>query len=324
MKIKNEFLSLLKKGKNLLAFSYGSDSSALFHLLVQEKIDFDLAMINYKTRKNSDLEEESARNLALKFNKKIFIAHAPKFENNFEKNARDFRYEIFEKICLEKNYENLILAHHLNDAFEWFLMQLSRGAGLAEILGMSEFEKRKNYNIIRPLLYISKNEIKEFLKQNEIFYFNDESNENEKYFRNYIRKHFANDFVSKFSKGLKRSFIYLNKDKNKFFKNEIKEFKGILICPKDESLIAKALKIQGIVPSAKQRKEMLKSDCIISSKIAVVYKDEKAFVFSYENCEKLPKNFKEECRLARVPKFLRAYLYNHQISIKEFINSTLS
>ncbi|MCG4100795.1 ATP-binding protein, partial [Campylobacter jejuni] len=53
MQIKDEILALLKKGKNLLAFSYGSDSSALFYLLMQEKIDFDLVMINYKTRKNS-------------------------------------------------------------------------------------------------------------------------------------------------------------------------------------------------------------------------------------------------------------------------------
>ncbi|MFK0432633.1 ATP-binding protein, partial [Campylobacter jejuni] len=56
MQIKDEILSLLKRGKNLLAFSYGSDSSVLFYLLMQEKIDFDLVMINYKTRKNSDLE----------------------------------------------------------------------------------------------------------------------------------------------------------------------------------------------------------------------------------------------------------------------------
>ncbi|ECK2814459.1 tRNA lysidine(34) synthetase TilS, partial [Campylobacter coli] len=33
MQIKDEILSFLKKGQNLLAFSYGSDSSALFHFL---------------------------------------------------------------------------------------------------------------------------------------------------------------------------------------------------------------------------------------------------------------------------------------------------
>ncbi len=69
MQIKDEILALLKRGKNLLAFSYGSDSSVLFYLLMQEKIDFDLVMINYKTRKNSDLEELKAKELALKFHK---------------------------------------------------------------------------------------------------------------------------------------------------------------------------------------------------------------------------------------------------------------
>ncbi|MCC2984488.1 hypothetical protein LKX65_06215 [Campylobacter jejuni] len=44
-----------------------------------------------------------------------------------------------------------------------------------------------------------------------MFYFHDESNENEKYFRNYIRKNFSNAFVSEFHQGLKRSFSYLKK-----------------------------------------------------------------------------------------------------------------
>ncbi len=69
-------------------------------------------------------------------------------------------------------------------------MQLSRGAGLAEILGMQECEKRSNYTLLRPLLFMSKDEILSYLKENDIFYFQDESNENEKYFRNYIRKIF--------------------------------------------------------------------------------------------------------------------------------------
>ncbi len=42
------------------------------------------------------------------------------------------------------------------------LMQLSRGAGLAEILGMQECEKRQNYTLLRPLLFISKDEISSF------------------------------------------------------------------------------------------------------------------------------------------------------------------
>lgn len=316
MQIKDEILSLLKKGRNLLAFSYGSDSSALFHFLVQKKIDFDLAMINYKTRKNSDLEEQKAKELALEFHKKIFIKIAPVIKGNFEKEARDFRYDFFEKICLEQNYDKLILAHHLNDQLEWFLMQLSRGAGLAEILGMQEYEKRQNYTLLRPLLFTSKDEILSYLKENDIFYFQDESNENEKYFRNYIRKNFSNAFVSKFHQGLKRSFSYLDEDRKKLYDLEsIKEIQGLMICPKNESLIAKAVKMKGLLLSAAQRKEFLKGDCVLGGKIGIVYKDEKAIVFKYETCQKLPKEFKEACRIAKIPRLLRAYLYNHKIDI---------
>lgn len=316
MQIKDEILALLKRGKNLLAFSCGSDSSALFYLLMREKIDFDLVMINYKTRKNSDLEELKAKELALKFHKKIFIEHAPWFQNNFEKKARDFRYDFFEKICLEQDYNHLILAHHLNDQFEWFLMQLSRGAGLAEILGMQECEKRQNYRLLRPLLFVSKDEILLFLKENDIFYFDDESNENEKYFRNYIRKNFSNAFVSEFHQGLKRSFSYLSEERKKLYDFEnIKEFQGLILCPKDESLIARAVKMKGLLLSAAQRRELLKGDCVLSGKIALVYQNEKAVIFEYETCEKLPKNFKEACRIAKIPRLLRAYLYNHKIDI---------
>lgn len=102
MQIKDEILALLKRGKNLLAFSYGSDSSALFYLLMQEKIDFDLVMINYKTRKNSDLEELKAKELALKFHKKIFIKQAPKFQSNFEKKPEIFAMIFLKKFVLSK------------------------------------------------------------------------------------------------------------------------------------------------------------------------------------------------------------------------------
>ncbi len=244
--IKAELLKLLKGRKNLLAFSYGSDSTALFYILEDFKIEFDLAFVNYKTRKNSDLEELEAKALALKFGKKIFTQSAPHFKKDFEKQAREFRYLFFEKLCREEKYENLILAHQLNDLFEWFLMQFSRGAGLAELVGMKESEKCEHFTLVRPLLLLSKDAILHFLKEREIKYFDDESNEDEKYFRNLIRKRFAKDFMTLFSKGVRKSFEYLNKDLQDFLgdekQSEILEFCGILMCKKHESLIAKAVK----------------------------------------------------------------------------------
>ena len=119
--------------KNLLAFSGGVDSSALFFWLMEKNIEFDIAIVNYHTRETSDLEVEYAKKLAKKYNKKIFIKDC--FLKKFsEKKARECRYKFFEEIIKQHNYHTLILAHQLNDRLEWFLMQLSKGAGLPELI----------------------------------------------------------------------------------------------------------------------------------------------------------------------------------------------
>ncbi|MCV3527173.1 tRNA lysidine(34) synthetase TilS [Campylobacter lari] len=314
--------SLLKNKKNLLAFSHGNDSSALFFMLLNKNIDFDLALINYKTRKNSDKEEQSAKELAKKYNKKIFVKIATKIEKNFEANARAVRYEFFDEICKKYKYENLILAHNLNDKFEWFLMQFSKGAGFVELLGFKAVEKKENFTIVRPLIDISKDEILNFLKKENIKYFHDESNDDEKYFRNFIRKNFANEFLKLYPNGVKKSFEYLQKDLT-FFDHEIKEFGGIYCVLKNESLISKCFKKLGVLLSAKQRQEALKGDGVISHKIGIVYMQEKALIFPFVSCEKIPKEFKETYRKAKIPKLLRAYLYTNNINTKELMQTLL-
>ncbi len=317
-----KYLPILKNKKNLLAFSHGSDSSALFFMLLKHNINFDLVFINYKIRLNSDKEEQSAKKLAEKYNKQIFIKIAPKIEKNFEANARSLRYEFFDEICQKYHYDNLILAHNLNDKFEWFLMQLSKGAGFVELLGFKDVEQRENFTIIRPLLNTSKNEIMNFLKQENIEYFNDESNQNEKYFRNYIRMNYANNFLLEFENGVRNTFKYLEKDLL-FFENKFEIFYGIYICFKHESIIAKCFKHLGILLSAKQRIEALKHDGVISHKVAIVYIKNKALIFPFIACEKIPKEFKEIYRKAKIPKLLRAYLYKNHIDCNELMQALL-
>lgn len=72
--------------RNLLAFSAGIDSSALFFLLLEKNIPFDIAIVNYNVREQSKDEVEYAKQLANKYNKKIYIKDV-KLENisNFEK-----------------------------------------------------------------------------------------------------------------------------------------------------------------------------------------------------------------------------------------------
>lgn len=134
-------LDALRGAKNLLAFSGGVDSSCLFFLLLREKIDFDLAIVNYGVRKSAKDELKYAKKLAKKYDKKIFVCESPKITRNFENEARRVRYAFFERIILAHNYENLILAHQLNDRFEWLLMQLTKGCGLNSLLGFKSIEE---------------------------------------------------------------------------------------------------------------------------------------------------------------------------------------
>ena len=123
--------SAIKESKNLLAFSAGVDSCALFFLLQEQNIPFDIAIVDYNLREQSKEEINYAKQLAFKYNKQVFIKEVTLETSNFEKKARDIRYTFFEDLIHDYNYNTLIAAHQLNDKLEWFMMQLSKGSGLS-------------------------------------------------------------------------------------------------------------------------------------------------------------------------------------------------
>ncbi|RXJ83666.1 tRNA lysidine(34) synthetase TilS [Arcobacter cloacae] len=320
--------SAIKNQKNLLAFSAGVDSSALFFLLLKQNIPFDIAIVDYNLRIQSKEEVSYARELAIKYNKKIFIKDV-KLENNsnFEKTARDIRYKFFKEIILENSYKTLITAHQLNDKLEWFLMQLSKGAGLVELIGFNEFEQKENYKIYKPLLNITKNELEIYLKENNYKYFIDDSNFDEKYKRNYFRHNFANKFLEKFSNGVKKSFEYLQNDLNSlnFQINPIKKIEELEIFTniKDDNLnirtIDLSLKKRGILLSSSQRDEILKQkEITISHKVNISIKKDYIWV-APSSTTTMDKKFKEKCRLLEIPQNIRGYLYLKNIDLEELI-----
>lgn len=314
----------IEKRKNLLAFSGGVDSMALFYLLKDANIDFDLIIVNYNARLESKEELEFAINLAKKHNKKIFVKELDlKNSSNFEKVARDIRYEFFKEIIKENSYEVLITAHQLNDKLEWFFMQLSKGAGLLELLGMREFEEKDAYQIYRPLLNISKKKLQEYLDKNSLKYFIDSSNFDTKYKRNYFRKEFANRFLDEFESGVKNSFEFLKKDLNSlnikfeaiFSKLELEVFENL----KDDNLnlrvVDKSLKKRGVLLSSKERVEILRQkELTIAHKINISIKGKYIFIAPKVDIS-LPKEFKEVCRVNKIPANIRTYIFSNNITL---------
>ena len=320
--------SAIKESKNLLAFSAGVDSSALFFLLLKQNIPFDIAIVNYNVRVQSKDEVNYAKELALKYNKQIYIKDI-KLEStsNFEKMARDIRYKFFEEIIDENSYETLITAHQLNDKLEWFLMQLTKGAGLVELIGFNEFEQKENYKVYKPLLEITKEELESFLKQENIKYFIDNSNFDEKYKRNYFRHNFSDKLLSEYTNGIKKSFKYLQDDINSLNIEitPIKNFNELEIYQnqKDNNLniriIDNSLKKRGFLLSSAQRKEIIKQkEITISHKINITLNED--FIWICPKIEiNIDKKFKEFYRINKIPKNIRNYIYYKKIDIKELV-----
>lgn len=303
--------------KNLLAFSGGIDSTALFFLLLEQKIPFDIAIVDYNVREQSKEEVDYAQALAKKFNKACFVKNIKlDSHSNFEQKARNIRYTFFEELILKHSYETLITAHQLDDAFEWFLMQLSKGAGLVELLGLQKNEKREFYTLCRPMLEISKEELLSYLKAHNINYFIDESNSNTKYSRNKMRKEFSSKFLAQYKTGVKKSFEYLQEDIQslniKYEANiKEKEFERFVNHKSDNiniRIIDKSLKKRGFLLSKKQRDEIKeKKEVVISHKIAVSITEHFLYLAPYCT-KKMDKQFKEKCRVLKIPKNIRGYL----------------
>ncbi len=320
MELSPKLSSLLKNKRNLLAFSAGVDSSALFFLLLEHNIAFDIALVNYGLRQQANEEEAYALELSKKYTIKVHIAHAPKFKNNFEKNARDFRYAFFDRLM--SDYDNLLTAHQLNDQLEWFLMRLTKGAGVYELMGLEEVSQRKDYNVIRPLLQYSKEELLEYLKSHNHRYFVDQSNFEPCYERNIFRERFSNELLESYSEGIKRSFNYLKEDKEAL-NSGIKELfhhKELFIIGYKYSyqiprVVDQYLKKLGYILSASQREELKsKTSIVFGGKWAVEIKEDKIFIAPYST-EAMPKRFKEQCRVAKIPSKVRPYLFREGIDI---------
>ncbi|MCB4744511.1 MAG: tRNA lysidine(34) synthetase TilS [Sulfurovum sp.] len=308
--------------RNLLAFSAGIDSSALFFLLLKNSICFDIAIVDYGIRTQSKEEIMHAKTLADKYNLTCHTIKAPLFQSHFEFNARKFRYHFFEKLIAKYHYDNLLTAHQLNDHLEWMLMRLTKGAGLSELVGLEAVSQREGYTLIHPLLSYTKTELIAYLESNRYPYFTDESNMNEQYERNYFRKHFSDPLISQYAEGIKRSFNYLKKDKVLLEKNfetiyQAKELRILKVYNLQfKSKVADiTLKQLGYVLSSSQRREIEREkSLVIGGKWVIELADNLLYIAPYLK-KNMPKVFKEMCRIKKIPVKIRPYLYYEKINM---------
>ncbi len=211
----------------LLCVSGGADSMVMLALFKALNCNFQVAHINYHLRgKDSDDDQNLVAEVCALNNIKLHVyevsAQDKKPKGSIQLWARNLRYRFFEKIRAQENLDQIVTAHHLNDALETFLINLSKASG---IRGLSGIPANEN-GILRPLLHFSKEEIYQFAQENKILFREDSSNAKNDYLRNKIRNTIVPDLMElnpQFLKNFESSVEHLHQTKN-FVEEKVKEF----------------------------------------------------------------------------------------------------
>ena len=182
---------LIAEGDRLvLALSGGIDSMVLADLLRKAKVEFVVAHCNFHLRgEESDGDEKFVRDYAERNDIQCFVKsfdteqYAAKQGISIEMAARDLRYSWFEELRQQLHYDKIVVAHHADDQAETFFINLLRGAGLRGLKGMQP----QNGVIIRPMLWASREQIRQYAVENQITWREDHTNAETIYLRNKIR-----------------------------------------------------------------------------------------------------------------------------------------
>lgn len=176
--------------KVLLAVSGGVDSMVMLHFFRQAELSIGVAHMHFGLRgdesdRDAAFVREYCRAAGIEFHEqKVDTRHyAADHHMSIETAARHLRYTWLEEIRSSAGYDCIATAHHGDDAAESMLMHLIRGTGLKGMTGISP----RRGNLIRPLLFSSRNAILQYAQENSIRFIEDSSNQEITYRRNFVR-----------------------------------------------------------------------------------------------------------------------------------------
>ena len=171
-------------GTFIVAFSGGYDSMCLLDILNKSGYDTVAVHLNHNWRGKESLEDENncfefCRQNNIKF-------YSETLDDKVEKNetaAREARYQFFKR-CANKFNSNIVFtAHNFDDNAETILYRIIKGTGTIGLQGIAE----QRGIFYRPLLKVTREEIENYCRLNNLKPNIDSSNYNTNYRRNFIR-----------------------------------------------------------------------------------------------------------------------------------------
>ncbi len=192
--------------------------------------------INHGIRgSEADRDEHFVRTLCTRLRVDLRVVHLQGLQkHSTEAQLREARYRAFDDLLSENPGAKLATAHNLDDNIETLLMRLAKGSSLKGLRGIPL--KRGAY--IRPLLFLRRAEIEDYVRERGLAFVQDSSNASLKYLRNRIRHQivpvFKEIFGASFYDGLAKSIAEINEFYGLFEEEFMNRLPGLLVESSDK------------------------------------------------------------------------------------------
>jgi tRNA(Ile)-lysidine synthase len=176
-----------------VAVSGGADSTALAVLardwVAQNGGHLQAAIVDHGLR--SDSAQEAA-DTAKRLTALGIAAHILRLDDlppgpAVAERARIARYAALSRFCQEHSILHLLVGHHAADQQETLAMRILRSSQAAGLAGMAAVRERHGLRILRPLLGIAPDELRQFLRQRGVGWVEDPSNRDRRALRTRLR-----------------------------------------------------------------------------------------------------------------------------------------
>jgi tRNA(Ile)-lysidine synthase len=248
-------LALMRRGDRVLvALSGGPDSVALTRLLGELEDAGELSIagivhLNHGLREAAGEDEQFCRamaaDLGVPFRADMVDvrALAARLGTSLEDAGRRARYQLFERVATELGADVVATGHTRDDQAETFLLRLLRGAGPR---GLGGIHPRVG-QVVRPLLEIGRDELREYLTSVGQVFRDDESNRDLSIPRNRVRHELlpllSRDFSPGITNVLAREAAIARQDEDRLQQEAIDLLDSIVL--RNESVLGNGTDVSG-------------------------------------------------------------------------------
>lgn len=207
----------------IVALSGGADSVALLAVLSALGYECIAAHCNFHLRgEESNRDMHHARGVAALLQTEFCVRHFDMDAElqshpgeTIEMACRRVRYEWFGNLADKSGAQAVAVGHHCEDRAETFVLNLLRGAGVVGLTSMNA----RNGSTVRPMLWANRQQVEDYLKNRDLTFVTDSTNNTDAFRRNRIRHRILPFLDSEFpgaSDAILRSIANLESARNVF------------------------------------------------------------------------------------------------------------